>query len=164
MELPRALEAATAFAHKYVDQRMGAQEKVYSAIRNDENAARRKRSQSAWFNEGGIARYEAWLKENPAHPLTADCLYRLGKGLIETSQHEQGRARMTEVIANHQTTSTISDDAMYWIARSYSAEGKANEAAETWGVILRDYAWSRQAIQNRDKHKPAGPVREKAGD
>jgi hypothetical protein len=164
MELPKAMEAATAYAHKYVDQRMGPQEKTYSAIRDDENAARRKRAQTAWFKDGGIARYEAWLKENPKHPLTADCLYRLGKALIETDQHEQGRARMTEVVTHHQMTSTISDDAMYWIARSYSAEGKANEAAETWGVILRDYSWSRQAIQNRNKYKPAGPVREKPGD
>ncbi len=164
MELPDALDAASAFAGKYIDERMGKAEAAYAAIRNDENAARRARAEVAWFSEGGIARYEAWLKKNPDHVLTADCLYRLGKALIATGRHEAGRARMARVVAEHQLTSTICDDAMYWIARSYELQGRHDQSAATWGVILRDYSWSRPAIQHKDKYKPAGPVREAAGD
>jgi TolA-binding protein len=71
---------------------------------------------------------------------------------------------MRQVVRDHQLTSTICDDAMYWIARSYEREGNPDQAANAWGEIMRDYSWSRYAIDNQHKYKPAGPMREHAGD
>ena len=79
--------------------------------------------------------------------------------MIETGKHEDGRKVMQAVTELDQVHSSICDDAQYWIAISFERQGDQEAARQAWGVLLRDYSWSRQAIENQHKHTPAGPVK-----
>lgn len=159
MEYRKALDAAAECAKKVVEDRLGDAEESYLSIRDDEFAARRKQTHFDWYKDTGIKQYRDWLEANGQHPFAANCRYRLGKGLIEVGEHEEGRKQMRLVTELEQVRSSICDDAQHWIARSFDTEKNAEGAKEAWGVLLRDYSWSRQAIDNKDKHKAAGPVK-----
>lgn len=159
MEYRKALDAAAEYAKKLVEERLGDAEESYLKIRDDEFAARRKQTHVDWYKETGIKQYRDWLEANALHPFAANCRYRLAKGLILVGEHEEGRKQMRLVTELEQVRSSICDDAQHWIATSFETEKNAEGANEAWGVLLRDYSWSRQAIDNKDKYKTAGPVK-----
>lgn len=159
LQYREALDAAAEHARKLVEDRLGDAEENYLAIRDEEFAHRRGGKHLNWYEKSGITKYRDWLKANPEHPFAANCRYRLGKGLILVSEHEEGRKCMLAVTELDQVRSSICDDAQHWIATSFETEENAEGAKEAWGILLRDYSWSRQAIDNKDKHKPAGPVK-----
>ena len=154
-----AMDAAAAYARELVEERLGKAEDEYLAIRDKEFAQRRARTHVDWYKTEGVKQYRDWLEANPAHPFAPNCRYRLGKGLIESGEHEDGRKVMQAVTELDQVHSSICDDAQYWIALSFERQGDQAAARQAWGVLLRDYSWSRQAIENQQKHKPAGPVK-----
>lgn len=156
LEFRKALNEAADYARKLVDERLGEAAKQFEAIRRDE--ARQGGNSNKWLKDTGIARYEAWLKDNPAHAYTPNARYRIGKSMVLTGQHEAGRAMLRQVLELDQLTSSICDDALYWIATSYGNSGEADKATATWGELLRDYSWSRPAIENQRKYAIAGPV------
>lgn len=160
MEIRQALDAAAEYAVKLVEERFGDAEESYLKIREDEFTARKEKTHIGWFNDTGIERYETWLSENPDHPLAPNCRYRLGKALILVERYDDGRARMNDVTTLDQIRSSICDDAQYWICLSYQREGKPEQADQAFGVLLRDYSWSRHANQLKDSKLPAGPVTE----
>lgn len=152
----KALDEAAAYARKLVDERLGEAAKDFEAIRRDE--ARQGKNLNQWLKDAGIPRYQAWLKANPAHAYTPNARYRVGKGMVLTGQHEAGRKLLREVMQHDQLTSSICDDAMFWIATSFGDAGEADKADAAWGELLRDYSWSRPAIENQRKYVIAGPV------
>jgi TolA-binding protein len=156
LEFRKALDGAAGYARKLVDERLGEAAKQFEAIRRDE--ARQGGNVNTWLKDTGIARYQAWLKANPAHAYTPNARYRIGKSMVLTGQHEAGRAMLRQVIELDQLTSSICDDALFWIATSYADSGDSENAAATWGELLRDYSWSRPAIENQRKYAIAGPV------
>lgn len=158
LEIREALDAAGRYAAELVNRRMGEAEQAFLDIRDAEFAARKRNGHVGWYRHEGIAGYDAWLKNNPDHPLAANARYRLGKALILVGRHEEGRARMAEILELDQLRSSICDDAQYWIALSFQREGKHEQAEDAFGVLLRDYSWSRQANNLKDSKLPAGPV------
>ena len=154
VSLSDAFEAAASYARKLVDDRLGEGEAEFIKIRSTDFKNTNNR---AWAAEEGAALYTDWLKAHVGHPLTANARYRLGKLLIRSGKYEDGRECMRKVIEQEQLRSTICDDAQFWIAQSYEDEGEADLATREWGVLLRDYSWSRQAIDRKDRFKPAGP-------
>ena len=158
LPLREALDAAAAFTLELVDKRMGDAEEQFIRIRDEDF---RNGGKAEWVNDKGAEQYRAWLKANPDHPLAANCRYRLGKALINAGKYEEGRECLRNVLELDQVRSSICDDAQYWIAVSYEREGEAELAKQAWGVLLRDYSWSRQAIERKDTHQAAGPEKEK---
>ena len=149
-----ALDTAAEYALKLVNERLGDGEASYIKIRD----ADFKNSRSTdWGTKTGVALYKDWLKAHPDHPLAPNARYRLGKLLIRTGSYEEGRGYMRQVLELDQLRSTICDDAQYWIAQSFETEADDEGAKREWGVLLRDYSWSRQAIERKETHKPAGP-------
>ncbi|MBZ0137142.1 MAG: hypothetical protein K8I27_12305 [Planctomycetes bacterium] len=159
MEYSKALDAAGEYARRIVEDRLGDAEESYLEIRDNEFAQRRKQGHIDWYRETGIKRYRDWLEVNPDHPFAANCRYRLAKGLILIGEHEEGRKFMQAVTELDQVRSSICDDAQHWLATSFETEKNTDGAKVAWGVLLRDYSWSRQAIDNKDKHTAAGPVK-----
>jgi TolA-binding protein len=115
--------------------------------------------EAAWSKDTGVAKYEAWLKDYPEHLLTPNAKYRLARALIAAGRFEDGRVHLRAVAAN-ELRCTLTDDAQQWIARSFALEGKTDEAAVAFGVLLRDYSWSAHAAAAQGNYKPAGPVKE----
>jgi TolA-binding protein len=156
LPLRDALDAAAEFARKLVDELLGEGEAQFTKIRAEDA---RNADKAAWVAKTGKAQYEAWLKKYPDHPLASNCRYCLGKVLVLAKLYEEGRGYLQQVTDLDQLRSTICDDAQYWIAKSYDDAGDTENAKAAWGVLLRDYSWSRQAIDNRSRHTPAGPVK-----
>lgn len=154
--LREALDTAALFARELINERMGKGEAQLAKIRAEDT---RNADKARWLESTGQAQYEAWLKDNPDHPLTANARYSLGKALVLARRFEEGRKYLQQVCDLDQLRSTICDDAQYWIARSYEDAGETDNAKAAWGVLLRDYSWSRQAIANRNRYQPAGPVK-----
>jgi len=151
-----ALDAAAVHALKLVSEALGDGETQYESIRADDA---RNADKATWLAGAGKGRYEAWLEKFADHPLAPNARYSLGKALVLAREYERGREYLRQVLAQDQIRSTICDDAQYWIARSYENAGDSENAVIEWGVLLRDYSWSRQAIDNRTRYKPAGPVK-----
>ncbi|MCZ7604503.1 MAG: tetratricopeptide repeat protein [Planctomycetota bacterium] len=158
LPLREALDTAAAFTLELVEKRMGDAEEQFIRIRDEDF---RNGGKAEWVNEKGAEQYRAWLKANPDHPLAANCRYRLGKALINAGKYEEGRTSLRQVLELDQVRSSICDDAQYWIALSYEREGEAERAKQAWGVLLRDYSWSRAAIERKDTHHAAGPEKDK---
>ncbi|MCB9893581.1 MAG: tetratricopeptide repeat protein [Planctomycetes bacterium] len=152
--LEEAFEAAAAYALQLVNDRLGDAEDEFLKIRS---ADFKNAKDKDWAGNEGIALYSDWLKTHAGHPLKANARYRLGKLLIRSGKYEEGRKCMRQVLEAEQLRSTICDDAQFWIAQSYEDEGEPEKAKREWGVLLRDYSWSRQAIDRKDRFAVAGP-------
>lgn len=161
LEATQALAAAHKHATARLQVLLGEPGKQYMAIQDDELAAVRQGNGLEWLKQG-VPRYQQWLAENPAHLLSPNALYRAGKGLILTGQHEQGRALLARILAHGGTS--FCDDAQYWIAASHEQAGDENAAAREFGVLLRDYSWSAYANALRGRYQPAGPVTDNDAD
>lgn len=159
MEFAAALKAAAEAIKADINKRLGAAEAELASVQKEHSAAIGRKDEAKWAKEAGIVKFEAWVKANPDHLLATNARYRLARLFVATGRHEDGRA-ILKVIAADELRCTLTDDAVHWVGCSYELEGKAEEAAKAFGVLLRDYCWSAHAAAARDKYATAGPVRE----
>ncbi|MBE7492715.1 MAG: outer membrane protein assembly factor BamD [Planctomycetes bacterium] len=159
MDLRRALDTAAREIHADLDRRLGDGERELRSIQSEQAAAQARRDEANWAATKGIARYEAWLDAHKDHLLAQVARYRLARALIAAGRHEQAR-RILAVVAADELRSTLTDDAVFWTARSFEIEGKSDQARAAWGVLMRDYSWCSYAVARKDTHTPAGPVKE----
>ncbi|MCC6464021.1 MAG: hypothetical protein IT463_01630 [Planctomycetes bacterium] len=150
LEYAAAVEAAGTFARDEVTRRLGSAEAELISLQQAEDAAVSSGKADHWRKNTGLREYRAWLKANPAHPLAANCRYRLAKAVVLTGDYEQGRVLMAEVEADQLRTS-LCDDAVYWLARSHELEGNAEAADKEYDRLLHDYSWSSAAQRLRDE-------------
>lgn len=159
MEYALALKAAADSIKADFDKRLGSAEAELKSIQAAQGAAQGRGQEAKWATDTGIAKYAAWLKANPGHLLESVARYRMARAMVAANQHEDAR-REFAVVAADELRCTLTDDARYWIARSFELEGKAEQAEAAYGVLLRDFSWSSYAVKLKDTRKAAGPVKE----
>lgn len=159
MAFEPALEAAAKAIAADIEARLGKAEKELVSLQDEQLAATSRKQDAKWAKDTGIARFSAWLEANPGHVLEPNARYRLGRACISAQDYAQGR-KWLELVRADEDRCTLTDDAQYWIARSFELEGKAEQAEAAYGVLLRDYCWSSYAANLKDQYKAAGPVKE----
>jgi TolA-binding protein len=159
---PDALKEAQAYCEKRVRETLGTGLEAYLEIRSGYSAALAKGldAHGKWLDAGGEKSLEDWLEKNAGHAIEPNVRYRLGKSLVYAGRYEKARTWLEKVVSEDFDRSTVCDDAMFWIARSFELENKKEEAARAYGVLLRDYSWSKSAKKVKGDRKPAGPVME----
>lgn len=132
---------------------------AYRALREDGFDAQRAGPEAlaSWLEAEGIERFASWLEAHPDHPLAPNARYRLGKACVLAGRHEEGRRWLQRVLEGDFLRSTVCDDAALWIATSFEREGKDGQARDAFGILLRDYSWSKAAAKARDRFDAAGP-------
>ncbi len=156
----QAREQAEEHCATWVLAALGAPYDEYRALAREGADAAKKGDAAAaeWVAADGGARWKRWIEANPDHVLAPLGRYRYGKALVLAGRHEEGRALLRHVVDQDSMRSTICDDAACWIARSFEKEGDAARAAEAFGVLLRDYSWSKTTEEFAGRYAPAGPV------
>lgn len=159
LEFGAALKAAAAQIKADIEKRLGTAEGELRSLQSEQAAAASRGNEAKWADETGIDKYNAWLKANPGHVLSAVARYRMARAFIAAGKHGDGRHVMAALV-KEELRSTLCDDAQYWIAVSFETEKNTAEAEAAWGVLMRDYCWSSYAVKAKDTRTPAGPVRE----
>lgn len=159
MEYAAALKAAADAIKADINKKLGPAEAELLSLQAEQSKAVGAKREGPWAKEGGIAKYEAWLKANAGHVLEDNARYKLGRALVAAARYDDARKQFGAVAAQ-EIRCALTDDARYWIARSFELEGKEDEARAAFGVLLRDYCWSSYGIESKDKYKEAGPVKE----
>ncbi len=113
-----------------------------------------------WLKEKGVPGFSKWLDDNPGHVLQPFMWFFKGRGLILTGKPAEGRKWMARILETGSSRSTLCDDALFWEGYAFQLEGNRDGAARSFGILLRDYSWSRSSAKVRGKFKPAGPETE----
>ena len=158
MPYPKAVAAANAHARAAIKTALGPGWRQLLALRIREGSLTVS-ARKAWYQDTGIQAYKSWMIKHRGHLLEPNVRYRIGQAQILVGQFDAGRIWLRKVLKLDQLRSTICDDAAYWIARSFELQGKQDEAARAFAILLRDYSWSRKAQQAREKYEAAGPVK-----
>ena len=82
----------------------------------------------------------------------------LGRSLITAGRHVPGRASMQQILDEDGRRCTLLDDAQFWIGVSYNWQRDTANANAAFGVLLRDFTYSKSTRQVADKLPAAGPV------
>ncbi len=110
----------------------------------------------AWLREEGNRQFAAWLEENPGHVLETVIRLYNARGLIMTGKYAQGRELARSIIEANDGNG-LCDDALFVEGYAFLQEKRQDDAARSFGVLLRDYSWSSSAQKVSGKFKPAGP-------
>ncbi|MHC5038795.1 MAG: tetratricopeptide repeat protein [Planctomycetota bacterium] len=129
------------------------QSRTFDILRQGDKTAR------AWLEGEGMEAYEKWFQEHPEHPLGLNLRYRMGKSLVRVGSHEKGRSWLLPITDFQRCTCV--DDALFWIGRSHELAGDEEGARKVFGVLLRDFSWSKVAKDVRDRYQAAGPEKKR---
>ena len=151
--------AVDTYAHRWVEQAVGAAGRAFIALRRrDLELERGDRARYlAWAREEGKGAYEKWLVANPDHFLLPNAAYRLGRLNTVLGEYEAAGRAFRRVLAVGHRRHTLADDACWCLGRAWRLAGRKEEAARVFGLLLRDYSWSRPAKRLRGRYEPAPP-------
>jgi tetratricopeptide (TPR) repeat protein len=147
-------------ARKWVAAFVGEAGRAFIALRR-EDLARKRKDRAAyleWAREKGRAAYARWLAAHPDHFLRPNAAYRLGRMETTLGEYAAAREAFHRVLAVPHRRHTLADDACWRLGRAWRLAGDGEEAARVFGILLRDYSWSRQARRLRDRYEPAPPL------
>ena len=80
-----------------------------------------------------------------------------GRGLILAGRPAEGRKWLRRIIEAGAARTSLCDDALFWEGYTFQQEANRDGAARSFGLLLRDYSWSRSSAKVRGKFTPAGP-------
>lgn len=157
MDYEKAMQEANDYCRQKVSSVLDRSYKDFLEIINENysQAARGSKAEKQWALSGGTAKYEKWLSTNPKSFIVPFARFSLGKLLITSGKHQEGRAWLRKVIDEDSHRCSLLDDSQFWIGMSYNMEKNREKTLEAFGILLRDYPNSTYKVKGA---RPAAPL------